>query len=66
MSPVDVASDAPDAEAPRLCSASSRRNAVGIERHLSLAGRRCGGAHPANAGSGRPGTSTGIANRPPE
>ena len=66
MSPVDVASDAPDAEVPRLCSASSRTNAVVSKVIGGASVGECGEIQPANAGSGRPGTSTCIEKRPPE
>ena len=66
MSPVEVANDAPDADAPRLCIASRRRKAVVsncMGGGITVNGRE---AYPANAGSGRPGTSTVIAKMPPD
>src|SRR4029450_1745306 len=51
MSPVEVANDAPDAEAPRLCGESRRRKVPG-----SKGMERAPKDQPANIGSARAGT----------
>ena len=65
MSPVDVANEAPDADLSRLCSASRRTNAVGVEGH---GGDAVGGGAGSTGerGFGQPRHVDRIAKMPPD